>query len=114
MQAGMEKMIQDMHAAEITGNPDIDFLAMMISHHGGRSGDVEPDRNRVRKNGSHLTEVPRGTQATHSARRPRDESCPTIVCWKTLEANGCQREFLPAYCSAGALGAVPRVPPSAG
>src|SRR5689334_1788957 len=35
MDAGMEKMIHDMHAAGSTGNPDVDFLAMMIPHHEG-------------------------------------------------------------------------------
>jgi uncharacterized protein (DUF305 family) len=35
MQAGMERMMQDMHAAGPSGNPDVDFLAMMIPHHEG-------------------------------------------------------------------------------
>jgi uncharacterized protein (DUF305 family) len=35
MAAAMEKMMQDMHAAGSTGNPDVDFLAMMIPHHEG-------------------------------------------------------------------------------
>ena len=35
MGAGMEKMMKDMHAPEYTGNPDVDFLAMMIPHHEG-------------------------------------------------------------------------------
>ena len=32
---GMEKMMSDMHAPGYTGDPDIDFLAMMIPHHEG-------------------------------------------------------------------------------
>ena len=35
MNAGMNKMMQAMHAAGATGKPDIDFLAMMIPHHEG-------------------------------------------------------------------------------
>lgn len=35
MDAGMDKMMKDMHAPEYTGNPDVDFLAMMIPHHEG-------------------------------------------------------------------------------
>jgi uncharacterized protein (DUF305 family) len=35
MAAGMDKMMRDMHAAHPTGDPDIDFLAMMIPHHEG-------------------------------------------------------------------------------
>lgn len=35
MDAGMEKMMGEMHAPGYTGNPDIDFLAMMIPHHAG-------------------------------------------------------------------------------
>lgn len=35
MGAGMEKMMKDMHAPVYTGNPDVDFLAMMIPHHEG-------------------------------------------------------------------------------
>jgi len=35
MNVGMEKMMSDMHAPGYTGDPDIDFLAMMIPHHQG-------------------------------------------------------------------------------
>ena len=35
MNAGMSKMMKDMHAPGYAGNPDIDFLAMMIPHHQG-------------------------------------------------------------------------------
>lgn len=35
MDAGMNKMMDDMHAPGYTGNPDVDFLAMMIPHHQG-------------------------------------------------------------------------------
>lgn len=35
MDAGMERMMRDMHSALYTGNPDADFLAMMIPHHQG-------------------------------------------------------------------------------
>lgn len=35
MNTGMDKMMRDMHAPGYTGNPDIDFLAMMIPHHAG-------------------------------------------------------------------------------
>ncbi len=35
MQAGMTRMMKDMHAPGYTDNPDIDFLAMMIPHHEG-------------------------------------------------------------------------------
>jgi uncharacterized protein (DUF305 family) len=35
MNEGMRKMMQAMHAALVTGQPDIDFLAMMIPHHEG-------------------------------------------------------------------------------
>ena len=35
MEAGMQAMMKDMHAAGFTGNPDVDFLAMMIPHHQG-------------------------------------------------------------------------------
>jgi uncharacterized protein (DUF305 family) len=33
MDAAMKKMMDDMHAPGYTGNPDVDFLAMMIPHH---------------------------------------------------------------------------------
>ena len=35
MNDGMRKMMKAMHAARATGQPDIDFLAMMIPHHEG-------------------------------------------------------------------------------
>ena len=35
LDAGMKKMMNDMHAPGYTGNPDVDFLAMMIPHHEG-------------------------------------------------------------------------------
>ncbi len=35
MNVGMEKMMKDMHASGYTGDPDIDFLTMMIPHHEG-------------------------------------------------------------------------------
>jgi uncharacterized protein (DUF305 family) len=35
MHAGMEHMMRAMHAAGASGNPDRDFLAMMIPHHEG-------------------------------------------------------------------------------
>ncbi|MBC7548555.1 MAG: DUF305 domain-containing protein [Polaromonas sp.] len=35
MDAGMARMMQDMHGSNYTGNPDADFLAMMIPHHEG-------------------------------------------------------------------------------
>jgi uncharacterized protein (DUF305 family) len=35
MDAGMGKMMKEMHAPGYTGNPDVDFLAMMIPHHEG-------------------------------------------------------------------------------
>jgi len=35
MNEGMEKMMRDMHSPGYTGNPDIDFLSMMIPHHEG-------------------------------------------------------------------------------
>jgi uncharacterized protein (DUF305 family) len=35
MDAGMEKMMHGMHGPGYTGNPDADFLAMMIPHHEG-------------------------------------------------------------------------------
>lgn len=35
MNVGMAKMMSDMHAPGYTGDPDIDFLEMMIPHHEG-------------------------------------------------------------------------------
>ena len=35
MDKGMARMMQDMHEPGYTGNPDHDFLAMMIPHHEG-------------------------------------------------------------------------------
>ena len=35
MDAGMARMMEDMHNPGYTGNPDADFLAMMIPHHEG-------------------------------------------------------------------------------
>lgn len=35
MNVGMAKMMSDMHAPGYTGDPDIDFLVMMIPHHEG-------------------------------------------------------------------------------
>jgi uncharacterized protein (DUF305 family) len=35
MDAGMQTMMNKMHAPGYTGNPDVDFLAMMIPHHEG-------------------------------------------------------------------------------
>lgn len=35
MDTGMARMMQDMHGPGYTGNPDADFLAMMIPHHEG-------------------------------------------------------------------------------
>lgn len=35
MEAGMGAMMKDMHGPGYSGNPDIDFLTMMIPHHEG-------------------------------------------------------------------------------
>jgi uncharacterized protein (DUF305 family) len=35
MNAGMDRMMADMHGPGYTGDPDIDFLVMMVPHHQG-------------------------------------------------------------------------------
>lgn len=35
MNSDMEKMMHDMHAPGYSGDPDVDFMAMMIPHHQG-------------------------------------------------------------------------------
>lgn len=35
MHEGMDKMMRDMHADPPSGDPDVDFLVMMIPHHAG-------------------------------------------------------------------------------
>ncbi len=35
MNVGMARMMTDMHAPGYAGDPDVDFLAMMIPHHEG-------------------------------------------------------------------------------
>ena len=35
MDAGMQRMMHDMHGGRASGDADIDFLAMMIPHHAG-------------------------------------------------------------------------------
>jgi len=35
LDAGMQKMMHGMHGGGASGNPDVDFLAMMIPHHEG-------------------------------------------------------------------------------
>ena len=35
IEPGMKTMMKNMHAAGVSGNPDVDFLAMMIPHHQG-------------------------------------------------------------------------------
>jgi hypothetical protein len=35
MHGGMERMMRDMHSDAPSGDPDIDFLVMMIPHHAG-------------------------------------------------------------------------------
>jgi uncharacterized protein (DUF305 family) len=35
MHASMDRMMRDMHADPPSGDPDVDFLAMMIPHHAG-------------------------------------------------------------------------------
>lgn len=43
MMTGMEKMNRDMGAAPMTGDPDHDFVAMMIPHHQGAVGMAETE-----------------------------------------------------------------------
>jgi uncharacterized protein (DUF305 family) len=35
MHQSMERMMRDMHAPAASGDPDVDFLAMMVPHHRG-------------------------------------------------------------------------------
>ena len=42
MDAGMARMMQDMHSPGYTGQPDSNFLAMLIPHHEGVADMARP------------------------------------------------------------------------